>query len=91
MCVCVFVCLCVSVSVCVCLFLADCFVGDNGVGKTNILDAIHYLSITNYITYKKQCQQIKTFILCKRLHHVAPNVCVSAFIVARIACKRSIV
>ena len=24
----------------------NCFVGDNGVGKTNILDAIHYLSIT---------------------------------------------
>lgn len=24
----------------------NCFVGDNGVGKTNILDAIHYLSLT---------------------------------------------
>jgi len=29
----------------------NCFVGDNGVGKTNILDAIHYLSITkSYFT-----------------------------------------
>ncbi|NMB51329.1 MAG: AAA family ATPase, partial [Bacteroidales bacterium] len=31
----------------------NCFVGNNGVGKTNILDAIHYLSLTksffNYI------------------------------------------
>ena len=24
----------------------NCFVGNNGVGKTNILDAIHYLSLT---------------------------------------------
>ena len=24
----------------------NCFVGDNGSGKTNILDAIHYLSLT---------------------------------------------
>ncbi len=24
----------------------NCFVGDNGVGKTNLLDAIHYLSLT---------------------------------------------
>jgi DNA replication and repair protein RecF len=24
----------------------NCFVGDNGAGKTNILDAIHYLSLT---------------------------------------------
>ena len=24
----------------------NCFVGDNGVGKTNILDAIYYLSFT---------------------------------------------
>ncbi|MEA1887068.1 MAG: DNA replication/repair protein RecF [Bacteroidota bacterium] len=24
----------------------NCFVGDNGVGKTNILDAIHYMSLT---------------------------------------------
>lgn len=29
-----------------------CFVGNNGVGKTNILDAIHYLSITkSYFNY----------------------------------------
>lgn len=29
----------------------NCFVGDNGVGKTNILDAIHYLSLTkSYFT-----------------------------------------
>ena len=29
-----------------------CFVGDNGVGKTNILDSIHYLSITkSYFNY----------------------------------------
>ncbi|MFZ2286605.1 MAG: AAA family ATPase, partial [Bacteroidales bacterium] len=24
----------------------NCFVGNNGVGKTNILDAVHYLSLT---------------------------------------------
>ena len=24
----------------------NCFIGDNGAGKTNILDAIHYLSLT---------------------------------------------
>ena len=24
----------------------NCFVGDNGTGKTNILDSIHYLSLT---------------------------------------------
>tara|TARA_B100000575_G_scaffold173013_1_gene138595 strand:- start:294 stop:1379 length:1086 start_codon:yes stop_codon:yes gene_type:complete len=30
----------------------NCFVGDNGVGKTNILDAIHYLSLTkSYFNY----------------------------------------
>lgn len=23
----------------------NCFVGDNGAGKTNVLDAVHYLSI----------------------------------------------
>ena len=29
----------------------NCFVGDNGSGKTNILDAIHYLSLTkSYFT-----------------------------------------
>ncbi|HUS86601.1 MAG TPA: DNA replication/repair protein RecF [Bacteroidales bacterium] len=29
----------------------NCFVGDNGVGKTNILDSIHYLSLTkSYFT-----------------------------------------
>ena len=29
-----------------------CFVGDNGVGKTNILDSIHYLSLTkSYFNY----------------------------------------
>ena len=30
----------------------NCFVGNNGVGKTNILDAIHYLSFTkSYFNY----------------------------------------
>ena len=30
----------------------NCFVGDNGAGKTNILDAIHYLSLTkSYFNY----------------------------------------
>ncbi|MEJ7662490.1 MAG: AAA family ATPase [Hymenobacter sp.] len=24
----------------------NCFIGDNGSGKTNLLDAIHYLSLT---------------------------------------------
>ena len=31
----------------------NCFVGNNGVGKTNILDAIHYLSLTkSYFNYQ---------------------------------------
>ncbi len=30
----------------------NCFVGNNGVGKTNVLDAIHYLSLTkSYLNY----------------------------------------
>jgi DNA replication and repair protein RecF len=29
----------------------NCFVGNNGVGKTNILDAIHYLSLTKSFFY----------------------------------------
>lgn len=33
----------------------NCFVGNNGVGKTNILDAIHYLSLTkSYLNYSDQ-------------------------------------
>ena len=31
----------------------NCFVGNNGVGKTNILDAIHYLSLTKSFFNKK--------------------------------------
>lgn len=33
----------------------NCFVGNNGVGKTNVLDAIHYLSLTkSYLNYSDQ-------------------------------------
>lgn len=33
----------------------NCFVGNNGVGKTNILDAIYYLSLTkSYLNYSDQ-------------------------------------
>jgi len=28
----------------------NCFVGNNGVGKTNILDSIHYLSLAKVFT-----------------------------------------
>ena len=27
----------------------NCFVGDNGAGKTNILDAVHYLSMSKLL------------------------------------------
>ncbi len=27
----------------------NCFTGNNGVGKTNLLDAIHYLAFANHI------------------------------------------
>lgn len=37
----------------------NCFVGDNGAGKTNILDAIHYLSLSKSYFNKIDAQNIK--------------------------------
>ncbi len=37
----------------------NCFVGDNGSGKTNILDAIHYLSLSKSYFNKMDVQNIK--------------------------------
>ena len=37
----------------------NCFVGDNGAGKTNVLDAIHYLSLSKSYFNKFDIQNIK--------------------------------
>ncbi|HMT67634.1 MAG TPA: DNA replication and repair protein RecF, partial [Bacteroidales bacterium] len=37
----------------------NCFVGNNGVGKTNILDAIHYLSLTKSFFYNSDTLSIR--------------------------------
>ncbi len=37
----------------------NCFVGDNGAGKTNILDAIHYLSLTKGFLNNTDLQAIR--------------------------------
>ncbi len=37
----------------------NCFVGDNGTGKTNLLDAIHYLSITKGFLNNTDLQTIR--------------------------------
>jgi DNA replication and repair protein RecF len=37
----------------------NCFVGDNGVGKTNVLDAIHYLSLTKGFLNTTDLQAIR--------------------------------
>ncbi len=37
----------------------NCFVGDNGVGKTNLLDAIHYLSLTKSFFNNSDQQNIR--------------------------------
>ncbi|OUJ76257.1 DNA replication/repair protein RecF [Hymenobacter crusticola] len=37
----------------------NCFVGDNGSGKTNLLDAIHYLSLTRSAFTSTDAQSIK--------------------------------
>jgi DNA replication and repair protein RecF len=37
----------------------NCFVGDNGMGKTNLLDAIHYLSLTKSFFNSIDSQNIK--------------------------------
>lgn len=38
----------------------NCFVGNNGVGKTNILDALHYLSMAKSFLGNKDVNNIKT-------------------------------
>jgi DNA replication and repair protein RecF len=37
----------------------NCFIGDNGSGKTNLLDAIHYLSLTKSAFTQADAQSIK--------------------------------
>jgi DNA replication and repair protein RecF len=37
----------------------NCFVGNNGVGKTNILDALHYLSVAKSFLVNKDFNNIK--------------------------------
>jgi DNA replication and repair protein RecF len=37
----------------------NCFVGDNGMGKTNLLDAIHYLSFCKSFFNSIDSQNIK--------------------------------
>ncbi|MBC5774546.1 DNA replication/repair protein RecF [Pontibacter sp. KCTC 32443] len=37
----------------------NCFIGDNGSGKTNLLDAIHYLSLTKSAFNSSDAQSIK--------------------------------
>ena len=37
----------------------NCFVGDNGVGKTNVLDALHYLSMAKSFLGNKDLNNIK--------------------------------
>ena len=37
----------------------NCFIGDNGSGKTNLLDAIHYLSLTKSAFNSSDAQNIK--------------------------------
>ena len=50
----------------------NCFVGNNGVGKTNVLDAIYYLSFTKSYFNPLAIQNIKhgedffMFLSCRR-------------------------
>ncbi|MBM3421498.1 MAG: DNA replication and repair protein RecF, partial [Bacteroidetes bacterium] len=37
----------------------NCFVGNNGVGKTNILDAVHYLSLAKSFFSQSELQSIR--------------------------------
>lgn len=50
----------------------NCFVGENGSGKTNLLDAIYYLSLTKSAFSSTEAQNIRhgnTFFLIKGLIH----------------------
>jgi DNA replication and repair protein RecF len=51
----------------------NCFVGDNGSGKTNLLDAIHYLSMTKSAFTASDLQNIKQdesfFVVKGRFQH----------------------
>ncbi len=38
----------------------NCFVGNNGAGKTNILDALHYLSVAKSFLGNKDLNNIRT-------------------------------
>ena len=62
----------------------NCFVGDNGSGKTNILDAIHYLSLTKSYFNSNDSTSINynsdfftTFIIFCSTH---PNGCIQIMI-----------
>jgi len=54
----------------------NCFVGDNGSGKTNLLDAIHYLSLTKSAFTVADSQSIKQeeefFVVKGRFHQSGP-------------------
>ena len=54
----------------------NCFVGDNGVGKTNILDAIYYLSFTkSYFNpvSKRNVNRTKSILLLNHPHVLIHN------------------
>ncbi|MBC6700065.1 DNA replication/repair protein RecF [Hymenobacter puniceus] len=55
----------------------NCFIGDNGSGKTNLLDAIHYLSLTKSAFTSADAQSIKQgeefFVVKGRFQHPDPE------------------
>jgi len=55
----------------------NCFIGDNGSGKTNLLDAIHYLSLTKSAFNAADTQTIKHgeefFVVRGRFHSPTPE------------------
>ena len=55
----------------------NCFIGDNGSGKTNLLDAIHYLCLTKSAFNASDAQTIKQgqefFVVRGRFDSTAPT------------------
>ena len=43
----------------------NCFLGNNGMGKTNLLDAIYYLSFCKSYSHIADSQMTKTFLCYK--------------------------
>lgn len=55
----------------------NCFVGDNGVGKTNVLDAIYYLSFAKSYFNSVATQNIKhneDFFMIEGLYEIGNKV-----------------